>query len=295
MQIKGLIVKGIAGFYYVKADGTTYQCKARGIFKKDGIKPMVGDIVSIEIIKNGDAIINKIEERKNEFIRPFISNVDCFVVVIAAAKPEPNFTIVDRFLTMAEKNKADAIICVNKIDLADDKKLQLIKEIYDGIYPVAFVSARMGDGMDELKAFMKDRKYAFAGPSGAGKSTLLNVLHPMADADTGEISTKTSRGKHTTRHAEIFETEFDAMIYDTPGFTSFEVITDDATELKHLFPEIEKLYGSCKYKDCAHIKEVDCAVREAVQLGAIHKSRYNSYKEMYEEIVLRDKYTPNRL
>ena len=295
MQIKGLIVKGIAGFYYVKADGTTYQCKARGIFKKDGIKPMVGDVVSIEIIKNGDAIINSIEERKNEFIRPFVSNVDCFVVVIAATKPEPNFTIVDRFLTMAEKNRAEAMICVNKIDLADDKKLQLIKEIYKDIYPVAFVSAHTGDGIEELKALMKNKKYALAGPSGAGKSTLLNVLHPMAGADTGEISTKTSRGKHTTRHAEIFETEFGAMIYDTPGFTSFEVISDDAEELKHLFPEIEKLYGVCKYKDCAHIKEANCAVHEAVQSGVIHKSRYSSYKEMYEEIMFRDKYTPNRL
>ena len=289
MQIKGLIVKGIAGFYYVKADGATYQCKARGIFKKDGIKPMVGDVVSIELIENGDAVINSIEERKNEFTRPFVSNVDCFVVVIAAAKPEPNFTIVDRFLTMAEQNKADAIICVNKIDLVDTEKLQLIREIYDNIYPVAFVSAHQGAGVDELKLLMKDKKYALAGPSGAGKSTLLNVLHPMADADTGEISIKTSRGKHTTRHAEIFETEFGAMIYDTPGFTSFDVITDDATEIKHLFPEIEKLYGSCKYKDCAHIKEVDCAVREAVQLGVIHKSRYNSYKEMCEEVMLKNK------
>jgi ribosome biogenesis GTPase len=285
LQIKGLIIKGIAGFYYVKVGATTYRCKGRGIFKKDGIKLMVGDIVFIEVLADGDAVINSIEKRKNEFVRPFISNVDCFVVVIAAAKPEPNFLIVDRFLAISEKNKAEAIICVNKIDLANDEKLDTIKEIYNGLYPVAFVSAKTGDGMNDFKALMKDKKYAFAGPSGAGKSTLLNVLHPIAEADTGEISTKTSRGKHTTRHTEIFKTEFGADIFDTPGFTSFELITDDVEELRHLFPEIEKLYGHCKYKDCAHIKEVDCAVLEAVKSGAIHKSRYNSYKNMYEEVI----------
>jgi ribosome biogenesis GTPase len=285
LQAKGLIIKGIAGFYYVKTAETTYQCKARGIFKKDGVKLMVGDIASIEVLQDGSAIINSIDERKNEFIRPFISNVDCFVVVIAATKPEPNFKIVDRFLAVAEKNKADAIVCVNKIDLADDLKINGIRQIYEDIYPVAFVSAWTGDGIDELKSLMKVEKYALAGPSGTGKSTLLNILQPLANADTGEISTKTSRGKHTTRHAEIFETEFGAMLYDTPGFTSFDVITDDETELQHLFPEIEKLYGQCKYRDCSHIKEIGCAVREAVSDGKIHESRYSSYIEMYDEII----------
>jgi len=285
LQIKGLIVKGIAGFYYVKTSDGTYQCKARGIFKKDGIKPMVGDIVTIEVLTDGTAVINSIEERKNQFIRPFISNVDCFVVVIAATKPEPNFKIVDRFLAVAEKNRADAILCVNKSDLADDVKLNEIRQIYEDIYEVAFVSAKTGSGISELKYLMKAEKYALAGPSGAGKSTLLNALYEAAEADTGEISAKTSRGKHTTRHAEIFETEFGAMIYDTPGFTAFEVITDDETELQHLFPEIERLYGQCKYRGCAHIKEAGCAVREAVSEGEIHKSRYSSYVEMHNEII----------
>jgi len=283
--MKGLIVKGIAGFYYVKADSEVFQCKARGVFKKDGIIPMIGDIVTIEVLPGGDAVINAIDERKNEFIRPPVSNVDCFVIVIAAAQPEPNLKIVDRFLAIAEKNKAEAVICVNKIDLAEEAKIKTIKEIYEGVYPVVFVSALSGDGIDTLKSLMKNEKYAFAGPSGAGKSTLLNALQPSAKAETGEISKKTSRGKHTTRHAEIFETEFGAMVYDTPGFTSFDVIDAEADELQHLYPEIEKLYGKCKYRNCMHIKETGCAVRDAVKSGIIHKSRYGSYKDMYEEII----------
>ena len=283
--MKGLIVKGIAGFYYVKADSEVFQCKARGVFKKDGIIPMIGDIVTIEVLPDGNAVINAIDERKNEFIRPPVSNVDGFVIVIAAAQPEPNLKIVDRFLAIAEKNKAEAVICVNKIDLAEEAKIKTIKEIYEGVYPVVFVSALSGDGIDTLKSLMKNEKYAFAGPSGAGKSTLLNALQPSAKAETGEISKKTSRGKHTTRHAEIFETEFGAMVYDTPGFTSFDVIDAEADELQHLYPEIEKLYGKCKYRNCMHIKETGCAVRDAVKSGIIHKSRYGSYKDMYEEII----------
>ncbi|MCL2436771.1 MAG: ribosome small subunit-dependent GTPase A [Clostridiales bacterium] len=284
--MKGLIVKGIAGFYYVKTDDAIFECKARGIFKKDGIIPKIGDVVTIEVLQDGNAVINAIDERKNEFIRPPISNVDCFVVVIAAAKPEPNLRVVDRFLVMAEKNKAEAMICVNKTDLADEEKIQTIQEIYENIYPVVFVSAFSGDGIDALRASMgKKEKYALAGPSGAGKSTLLNALLPSAEAETGEISKKTSRGKHTTRHAEIFEIESGAMVYDTPGFTSFDVIDVEADELQHLYPEIEKLYGQCKYRNCMHIKEAGCAVIDAVKAGTIHQSRYDSYKEMVEEVI----------
>jgi len=284
--MKGLIVKGIAGFYYVKTDDAIFECKARGIFKKDGIIPKIGDVVTIEVLQDGNAVINAIDERKNECIRPPISNVDCFVVVIAAAKPEPNLRVVDRFLVMAEKNKAEAMICVNKTDLADEEKIQTIQEIYENIYPVVFVSAFSGDGIDALRASMgKKEKYALAGPSGAGKSTLLNALLPSAEAETGEISKKTSRGKHTTRHAEIFEIESGAMVYDTPGFTSFDVIDVEADELQHLYPEIEKLYGQCKYRNCMHIKEAGCAVIDAVKAGTIHQSRYDSYKEMVEEVI----------
>ena len=282
--MKGLIVKGVAGFYYVKADGGLFRCRARGIFKKDGIAPLVGDYVEIEILNDGEAVVNKIAERKNQFIRPQISNVDCFIVVISASKPEPNFSVIDRFLILAEKNMADAIICVNKIDIVEKTKTDGIREIYKGVYPVACLSALTGEGVEEFKLSLSKCKYALAGPSGAGKSTLLNALEHSASAETGEISRKTSRGKHTTRHTEIFGAASGAMFYDTPGFTSFDADGVEAAELQQLYPEIEALAGKCKYRDCKHIKEKDCAVRDAVTAGRIHESRYVTYMEIYGEI-----------
>lgn len=283
--MKGLIVKGIAGFYFVKAGSRVFRCRARGLFKKDGVTPLVGDIVDIEVQEDGDAVVCSIDERKNQFIRPQVSNVDCFITVVSAAKPEPNFSVVDRFLTIAEKNNADSVICINKADIVEKKKISGIEEIYKGVYPVACVSALTGEGVEELKLSLSGRKYAFAGPSGAGKSTLLNALAPSASAETGEISRKTSRGRHTTRHAEIFETDSGAMIYDTPGFTSFNVDGVEAVELQQFYPEIEALFGKCRYSNCMHIKETGCAVRDAVNAGVIHESRYASYREIYEEIV----------
>ena len=167
-MIQGTIIKGIAGFYYVKADHTVFECKARGIFKKDGITPLVGDIVEIKTENDGSAVIHTIHDRKNEFRRPMLSNVDCFIIVIAAAKPEPNLSIIDRFLVMAESNGADAVICINKIDLAEDGKVQHIRSVYENIYPVVCTSALSEFGIDELKALIKDGKYALAGPSGTG-------------------------------------------------------------------------------------------------------------------------------
>jgi len=167
--IQGVIVKGIAGFYYVKTNDSLYECKARGIFKKDGIVPLVGDIVDIETQAGGGAVINSIQERKNEFIRPPVSNVDCFVVVVAAERPEPNFSVVDRFLAMAEDNGADAVICVNKIDISDEVKINHIKEIYERVYPIVCVSALSGYGVGELRELTQNGKYALAGPSGVGK------------------------------------------------------------------------------------------------------------------------------
>lgn len=288
--MEGIVVKGIGGFYYVKVENQIIQCKGRGIFKKDGIKIAVGDMVTIELNEGSDATITKIHERRNCFIRPPIANVDCFAVVLAAANPEPNFTIIDRFLVMAEKSNMDVILCVNKLDLAEPVMVERLENIYKKIYPMVFLNAKTGTGIEELKQLMAGKKCALAGPSGVGKSTILNALEPKVTVETGEISEKTKRGKHTTRHVEIFDTNFGALVFDTPGFTSFEVLEAEEDELQHLYPEMLPYLGKCKYDDCRHIKEPECSVLEAVQSGQISKSRYRSYAEQYKEIKEKKKY-----
>ncbi len=282
--MKGIIIKGIAGFYYVKVEQKIYQCKARGIFKKDGITPYVGDEAMIDILNDDEAWITEILPRKNIFIRPPIANVDCFVIVTAAAKPNPNPDIIDKFLVMAEKNHTEIVICINKIDLASEKMRHDLESIYRNIYPVVGVCGASGDGIDALIALLNHKKCALAGPSGVGKSTLLNRLQSKKIVETGNISEKTKRGKHTTRHAELFETDFGTMIFDTPGFTSFDILDAEADELQHLYPEIAKRMGSCKFDNCRHVKEPDCRVREAVSNGEIHESRYHSYITQLKEI-----------
>ena len=288
--MKGLIIKGIAGFYYVKTEAEVYQCKARGIFKKDGIIPHVGDEAIIEKTDQGEAVINEILPRKNVFIRPPIANIDCFVIVVAAANPDPNPEIIDRFLVMAEKNHTEIIICINKIDLIDEEKRKKMEEIYQRIYPVVCVSCITGEGVDTLITFLKDKKSALAGPSGAGKSTLLNKLQSKYKVETGTISEKTKRGRHTTRHAEIFETDFGGMIFDTPGFTSFDILDAEEDELQFLYPEIASRVGGCKYDNCRHMKEPDCRIREAAEQGSIASSRYQSYISQMKEIQEKKKY-----
>ncbi len=288
--MKGIIVKGIAGFYYVKAEDKIYQCKARGIFKKDGITPYAGDEVIIETIDESEAVINKIMQRKNFFIRPPVANVDCFVIVAAAAKPDPNPDIIDKFLVMAEKNQTNIIICINKIDLVTDKKRNEIEEIYRDLYPLVSVCGKTGQGIEKLTALLVDQKCALAGPSGTGKSTLLNRIQSRHTAETGDISKKTKRGKHTTRHVELFETDFGSMVFDTPGFTSFDILDAESDELHYFYPEMAALIGGCRYDDCRHIKEPGCCIREAVKQGRIHKSRYQSYVNQYKEIQEKRKY-----
>lgn len=288
--MKGIIVKGIAGFYYVKTEEKVFQCKARGIFKKDGITPYVGDEVNIEKLDDDEAVINEILPRKNSFIRPPIANVDCFVIVAAAARPDPNLDIIDKFLVMAEKSHTDIIICINKIDLVTDEKIKEIEEIYQDIYPLVSVCGKIGQGLDELADLMKGRKCALAGPSGTGKSTLLNRLQSKYTVETGDISEKTKRGKHTTRHVELFETNFGTLLFDTPGFTSFDVLEAEEDELHFLYPEMSALIGGCKYDDCRHLVEPGCCIREAVEQGKIHESRYQSYVSQLKEIREKKKY-----
>ncbi len=281
--MKGIIVKGIAGFYYVSCGDETIECKARGIFKNRGITPAVGDEADISLTEPGRGVIEEILPRKNVFIRPPIANIDTFIVVMAASHPKPNFPVIDRFLVMADAKDADIVICVNKTDIARPDDIETIREIYDGLYPVVMASAETGDGIETLKSMLSGRKAAFAGPSGVGKSSLLNAMLPQANAEMGEISHKTKRGRHTTRHVEIFNAG-DFMIYDTPGFTSFDITEADEDTLYLHYPEMAVYKGRCRYDDCRHLKEPGCMVKKALEEGRIHPMRYESYKTQIEEL-----------
>lgn len=286
----GIIVKGIAGFYYVKTDdGTVYQSKARGIFKKEKTTPMIGDKVEITVLPDGDAVVDRIFPRKNEFIRPPVSNVDMFVIVTAIKNPDPVPAVIDKFLVMAEKSHTEIAICVNKVDLATGDETEELASVYRDIYPVFLVSAENGTGIKELEEHIAGRNAALAGPSGAGKSTILNALKDSELMETGHVSTKTGRGRHTTRHVEMFEMPSGGMIFDTPGFTSFEVLDADEEELQFLYPEMKDFIGKCKYDNCRHLREPDCAVRDAVSAGRISKERYRSYITQLLEIKEREK------
>ena len=295
--LRGLIVKGIAGFYYVKSGDEVFRCKARGIFKQRDMKPAVGDKVTMEVIPdNDDSLITDILPRKNSFIRPFIANVDCFAIVMAAARPDPVLPVLDKFLVMAEKNFTDVVICINKCDLAEDTRkakgrkaaenIEEIKRIYGPIYPVVCVDSVNGTGFEDLMEHIKGKTTALAGPSGVGKSTILNRLIPEAFAETGNISEKSQRGKHTTRHSELFTIDEDegTMIFDTPGFTSFDILEAEEEELQHMYPDIAKFVGGCRYNNCRHVAEPGCEVIKAVEDGHIDSKRYESYKTLLNEI-----------
>lgn len=281
----GIIRKGIAGFYYVEAGETIYECKARGIFRKDNILPYVGDLVRIELLPESEkGVISEIYPRKNVFVRPPIANVDCFIVVCSATTPKPNKLILDQFFVMAEENRTEAVLCINKMDTVKGQEADELISLYSSVYPTCCVSARAGIGMDELKKHLQGKTCALAGPSGVGKSSLLNCLKGSEAMETDEISGKTSRGKHTTRHAELFDMEYGGNIFDTPGFTSFDVMDTEQEDLAFLFPDMAVYLGQCRYDNCKHLKEPGCAVTEAVQKGKICKSRYESYTAMMKTI-----------
>lgn len=279
----GTIVKGIAGFYYVDTGNAVYECKARGVFKNKSQKPYVGDEVLMDF-SGGSPVITEIKERRNVFDRPPVANVEQFVVVSAMKNPAPNFIVIDKFLTMAELKDVEVVMCFNKADLVDEDEIQRLREIYSGVYPVIFSDARREEGIDQLIPYLKDKRSALAGPSGVGKSTIMNNLIHGLNAETGEISEKTKRGRHTTRHVELFRLEFGGMIFDTPGFTSFDAPPAEEEMLTHLFPEFDGLSSECKFNGCRHQNEPGCAVKEAVIRGEVSESRYQSYLSQLKEI-----------
>jgi len=284
----GKIVKGISGFYYVHVMGDgIYECRARGKFRNDNIKPLVGDDVEIavtdEVKKTGNVI--EIQTRKNELIRPAVANIDQALVVFAIADPMPNLNLLDRFLVTMERNNLDTIICFNKIDLVDDAKIIEMKNIYvKAGYHVVFTSTYNNIGVADVKRLIEYKTTAVAGPSGVGKSSLLNKLVPDAELETGEISKKIKRGKNTTRHTEIISAGENTYLYDTPGFSSLYVNDFPKEELKDYFKEFEFYNGKCKFNTCNHVSEPECRVKDAVKAGIISKERYVNYLLLFDDI-----------
>lgn len=282
--MRGKIYKGIGGFYYVNTENDgIIECKARGKFRKEHIIPIIGDNVEIEV-KNGKGTISEIYPRKNSLIRPAVANIDMVIVVVAAKSPDPAPYVIDKMLVNAEINNIEAMVCINKTDLAEYEEL---KSIYEKAgYKTVAVSGETKEGIDELKFIVKDKTTAFAGVSGVGKSTILSHIIGST-LETGAVSDKISRGRHTTRHVELFKLEDGGYILDTPGFSSVEAEDVLADELDDCFPEIMNAKGGCRFRTCAHIDEPDCSVKKAVENGEIPISRYESYKELYE--ILRGK------
>ena len=292
--MQGKIVKGIAGFYYIHVvESGVYECKAKGIFRKEKIKPLVGDNVKIEIIDENEKTgnITEILPRKNELIRPAVANIDQALVVFAVTRPSPHFSLLDRFLVMMESKHIPVILCFNKEDIADDFQIKALEKIYSGCgYPCIFTSALEQRNIEQVKALLTGKTTAIAGPSGVGTSSMINVLQPEANMETGDISQKIERGKHTTRHSELFLIDADSYIMDTPGFSSLYMSDFEKEDLQYFFPEFEEFEGTCRFDGCSHTHEPDCAVKNAVSDGKIASVRYDSYKKIYEELKDKRRY-----
>lgn len=292
--MQGKIVKGISGFYYVHVvESGIYECKAKGIFRQQKMKPLVGDDVEIDIIseekKTGN--VAAILPRKNALIRPAVANVDQALLIFAAASPNPNFNLLDRFLVMMGRQDVPVILCFNKCDLITEEQQQEIASIYEaGGCKILFVSAKKELGLKELQEILEGKTTTVAGPSGVGKSSLINLLAPEACMETGEISKKIERGRHTTRHAELIQLKGDGYIMDTPGFSSLYLPEMEKEELQDCYPEFAAFEPYCRFQGCSHISEPDCGVKEALSEGKIHPVRYENYCQLYGELKDRKKY-----
>lgn len=284
--MQGTIVKGIAGFYYIKTDEGVIECKARGKFRHNELTPMVGDIVEITV-KNGKGVIDKINERTNQLIRPAVSNVTQALVVFALKNPEINEDLLNKFLINCEFNNLKAVVCFNKLDLVSDEQTnEIVDMVKSAGYEVLFIKAKEGYGIDQIKEKLKNNITVFCGPSGVGKSTILNKIAGRELMETGEISEKLRRGKHTTRHSELIDVG-EGFVVDTPGFSSMDIDFISKEELENCFPEFHEYIGSCKFTGCIHNKEPKCAVKEAVENSKINGKRYEFYVKTLEEIMSR--------
>ncbi|MDO4460110.1 MAG: ribosome small subunit-dependent GTPase A [Clostridia bacterium] len=284
--LEGIIVRSLGGFYNVRAeDNNVYACKPRGVFRKKRITPLVGDKVTISHIEDEVGSIDEIHERRNSLVRPPVANIDKLFIVTSVSDPSPNLLVVDKTISAAELNNIEPIVVITKSDLGSDDE---IREIYDSVgIKVITCSADLHIGIDEVRAELKDCVSAFTGNSGVGKSTLLNAINKELGLETGETSKKLGRGKHTTRHVELFEVMENSYVADTPGFSTFDIERYDMTDKTLLyqgFREFSDYIGECKFSSCSHTCEKGCAILQAVEDGKIHRSRFDNYCTMYNEV-----------
>ena len=285
--MQGKIIKGIAGFYDVAAGNTIYRCRAKGIFRNQKVKPLVGDWVEIEILdeKDREGNLTGILPRTNELIRPAVANVDQAIVVFAAKNPKPNYNLLDRFLMTMEKQGIPVIVCFNKKDLVKEKELAQLESIYEQCgHQVIFISAREGNGIDEIRDLIRGKTTVLAGPSGVGKSSLMNQLNPDANMEVGAVSRKIQRGRHTTRHSELIMIEEGTFVLDTPGFSSLFIDRFEEDEVKDYFQEFAPYAEQCRFQGCSHTHEPDCGVKKALEEGRISRVRYENYVNIYQEL-----------
>lgn len=292
--MQGKIIKGIAGFHYIYAeDGNVYECKAKGIFRKDNFKPLVGDNVEITVLneEEKEGSVTSILPRRNSLIRPAVANVDQAFLIFAMENPKPNFLLLDRFLIMMKQQEIPAVICFNKKDVGEKEEMEKLYEIYTGCgYRVVLSSTYEGEGMDEIHEILKGKTTVVAGPSGVGKSSITNCMQGEVQMETGEISKKLKRGKHTTRHSQVIPVEKNTFLVDTPGFSSLYLTDMKEEELRDYFPEFVMYEPQCRFQGCMHIHEPGCAVKKALSEGKISQQRYDNYLALYEELKEKRRY-----
>lgn len=290
----GKIIKGIAGFYYVHTEGAcVYECKAKGSFRNQKVKPLVGDNVELEILdeEKKTASVVEILPRKSSLIRPAVANADQALLVFAAKDPEPNRGLLDRFLILMAKQNLPVILCFNKADLVSEEDCKKLEDGYrNSGYEIHFLSAKEKEGLEDIERLLDGKTTVLAGPSGVGKSTLVNDLQPGVIMETGAVSEKIRRGKHTTRHSEFIWVKDNTYILDTPGFSSLEIDEIEAEALKEFFPEFHPYEGKCRFRGCVHENEPDCAVKQALAEKMVSRERYQSYLQIYKELKEKKKY-----
>lgn len=292
--MRGKIIRGIAGFYYVHVpEKGILECKAKGIFRKNNLKPLVGDWVEVSLLdeENKKGNIDEVLGRSNELIRPAVANIDQALVIFAIKKPEPNLNLLDRFLIMMQQKEIPCVLVFNKSDLVTEEEKEKLREIYSGSgCEILFVSAKQDEGIEEIRNVLKGKTSTVAGPSGVGKSSIINKLQSGVSMETGSISEKIERGKHTTRHTEFISIGEDTFIMDTPGFSSLAVFDMEKDELERFYPEFDEYRDTCRFNGCSHTHEPGCSVKEAIQEGKISKARYENYQLIYEELKNKKRY-----